>query len=487
MDITQRRHDGSNALPDNGFRLATLGTLSLVDGQGASDQSLARRRRKLAVLAVLAVAGRPVCRDRLEEMFWGDDEESRARHSLSDTLSNLRRVLGPDAIVTRQLEISLSPSCPLVVDAVELMEAAERRDHARVVAMYAGPFMYGVDVPDSPSFERWVTPLRERVRRYWLEACAAQCLALARTRKWDECAILARRWLDEDVASADAALYLLNALKAPGTPEAYRSTLDEYGILEQRLKQESGRTAAPEVARLADSVRDELARVVAPAAATVSASAAPASPVTVHGPSTDRPRRPAVGVRHIARSRFASVAFTAALVLGATSFTASRAASRPAHGPEVRPSIAVVDVRNVTRDSTSAWLEVGFPQMVASGLSRIPGIEVISAERVREARKAFGLEQGVTLTGSDVGRLGARSGARWAVSASITPGDSVYALHVTVQDTADPISTHRFTMTSPSLLALADETAATLASLATTTVAPSAPTEVAIAGGKRPY
>src|SRR5512143_3989047 len=74
MDVTQSRQTDINTLPDSGFRLLTLGTLALVDERGACDQSLARRRRKLAVLTVLAVGRRPVLRERLTEMFWGDEE-----------------------------------------------------------------------------------------------------------------------------------------------------------------------------------------------------------------------------------------------------------------------------------------------------------------------------------------------------------------------------------------------------------------------------
>ena len=183
MDVTQSRQREIDTLPDSGFRLVTLGTLALVDERGACDQSLARRRRKLAVLTVLAVERRPVLRERLTEMFWGDEEESRARHSLSDALSSLRHVLGPDSIATRQLEVALSRTCPLAVDALELIEAAERRDHGRVVALYAGPFLDAVDVSYSPSFDRWVARVRDQLQRHWLEACAAQCLAqLPRSR-----------------------------------------------------------------------------------------------------------------------------------------------------------------------------------------------------------------------------------------------------------------------------------------------------------------
>ena len=57
------------------LRLTTLGRLALIGAEGDADPSLASRRRKLAVLAVLALARRPLSRDQLAEMFWGGQPE----------------------------------------------------------------------------------------------------------------------------------------------------------------------------------------------------------------------------------------------------------------------------------------------------------------------------------------------------------------------------------------------------------------------------
>lgn len=60
------------------FRLITLGRLALLSPDGTEDESLASRRRKLALLAVLALSTRPLSRDYLVGMFWGDQDEARA-------------------------------------------------------------------------------------------------------------------------------------------------------------------------------------------------------------------------------------------------------------------------------------------------------------------------------------------------------------------------------------------------------------------------
>ena len=102
-------------LRDNRFRLVTLGRLTLVGTGGEEDASLARRRLKLAVLAVLALARRPISRDTLLGLFWAEHDEPRARHSLSNALSSLRGALGERSITTRDAEVALDPETPLDV------------------------------------------------------------------------------------------------------------------------------------------------------------------------------------------------------------------------------------------------------------------------------------------------------------------------------------------------------------------------------------
>jgi TolB-like protein len=287
---------------------------------------------------------------------------------------------------------------------------------------------------------------------------AEQCLALARGRKWDACAGLARGWLASDPLNADAALYLLNALKAPATADAYEAALREYASLERRLEREYELAPAREVRQLAASIVDKLAEIPKPAVADV----APSQQVADRG-------RLEKALGRMTTSRFASIPFATFLFLGATSFTARNATSLPATGVGAdRPSVAVIDVRNTAGDSATAWLELGLPQMVASNIAGLSGVEVVSPERVREARQALGLPRGSALTRDDVRRLGLQSGARWVVTGGIVRGDSRYVLDVTMEKTAGDVEPRPFTVTSSSLIALADQAATKLAGLATT-------------------
>ncbi len=178
------------------FRLRTLGSLQLTGPDGSKEPSLATRRRKLALLTLLAVSGRPLSRDRLVNLFWGDHPEERARHSLSDALSHLRRVLGPDAITARQAEVGLAEELPLTVDLRELAEAARARDWPRVLALHEGPFLDGVYIGGSPDWEHWVLAQRTSAIRLFMTACRAEGERLEAAGEWTALERVAARWLE---------------------------------------------------------------------------------------------------------------------------------------------------------------------------------------------------------------------------------------------------------------------------------------------------
>jgi DNA-binding SARP family transcriptional activator/predicted ATPase len=243
------------------FRLVTLGRLALLDPEGREEPSLATRPRKLAVLAWLALrSGRRATRDRLIGVFWGERDEDRARNSLSDALSHLRRSLGRQALCAQADEVLVAEGAPLVMDVLELAAADAAGDHARVTALYAGPFLDGVYVDDAPEFDAWRDRERSRLAALFTRSAAACCAELARARRWDECRALAERWLDEAPASDDAAMFLLDAIRAPSTHEAHAAAVAAYDALVRRLDRELG---VPPHARVTALARDIAAQLAA--------------------------------------------------------------------------------------------------------------------------------------------------------------------------------------------------------------------------------
>lgn len=165
MDVEPNTTPTQATLPHGGaVRLVTLGRLALLQPSG-EELPLLGHKRKLALLAVLALSPAAVSREELMAMFWADDKDERSRrHSLSNALSFLRRLLGSDSIATHRAEVTLAPDA-VEVDAVALLSAARSNDHARVMDLYEGPFLDGVSVPGSTRFDSWVDTQRAAIER----------------------------------------------------------------------------------------------------------------------------------------------------------------------------------------------------------------------------------------------------------------------------------------------------------------------------------
>ena len=301
-------------------RLITLGRLALLAPDGTEEESLQKRRRKIAVLAVLALERRPLSRDVLVEMFWGDQEETRARHSLSDALSHLRRVVGRDAISIGRSEVALAPGAPVAVDATDFATAVQRQEYERAIELYGGEFLEGVYVGGSARFEHWVERQRKHLHDLFVKACRLRCASLRDAGRWEECATVAARWLDVDPLSEDAAIHRLKALEAPGTPEAELGARDEYHRLRVRLEREFQLMPSARVAALGADLTARVGSRPVPPSVPPPITTVVTEPASVHQRRRWRPRLviPALAILFIVtalgvfvESREASVPFSA--------------------------------------------------------------------------------------------------------------------------------------------------------------------------------
>jgi serine/threonine-protein kinase len=146
------------------LRLSTLGGVALEDEHGPLSGPLIQHRR-LALLARLAAAGeRGVSRDSLAALLWPESDEERARHTLRQWLSLLRRDLEAEKLLLGTAELRLNPQV-ITSDVGELRDALGRGDLEPVATLYAGPFLDGFHVSDAPEFERWAESERDTLAR----------------------------------------------------------------------------------------------------------------------------------------------------------------------------------------------------------------------------------------------------------------------------------------------------------------------------------
>src|SRR5687767_7848575 len=123
------------------WRLRTFGGLAIEDGD--DRPRAAARRRPLALLVLLAVAGqRGMRREKVVSLLWPESDEERARNSLSQVLATLRRDLSSDDVVLGGDELRLNPAL-VSSDFAEFEAAVAADDAERAVMLYQGPFLDG--------------------------------------------------------------------------------------------------------------------------------------------------------------------------------------------------------------------------------------------------------------------------------------------------------------------------------------------------------
>ena len=125
-----------------------------------------------ALLAYLVVTGQPHQRDALAALLWGEMSDADARNNLRQTLTNLRKLLEPNLIITRET-VSWNTAVPHTLDAAQFenhlqtSRAANSRRFACLAdaaILYRGDFLAGFYVRDAPDFEEWMLAQRVRYR-----------------------------------------------------------------------------------------------------------------------------------------------------------------------------------------------------------------------------------------------------------------------------------------------------------------------------------
>ena len=172
--------------------LRLLGPFAVaIDGAPATGFAYAKVR---ALLAYLALGRRhPHSRAALATLLWPDQSERVARASLSQALTTLRAALGDkDAefpiLLADSLHVQLDPACQINSDVAQFQAALQSTDaHIHrswracpscaeqlqaALALYSGPFLADVLVPDSDVFEEWATGQREHIQQRALSALA---------------------------------------------------------------------------------------------------------------------------------------------------------------------------------------------------------------------------------------------------------------------------------------------------------------------------
>jgi DNA-binding SARP family transcriptional activator/TolB-like protein len=151
-------------------RLLLLGPVQVI--RNGTQLSLPPSRKVRALLAYLAMAPRPVTREKLCELFWdvADDPKSELRWCLS----KLRPLVdGPTTtrLIADREQVWINADL-LQIDAVSVARSTQQtlargspRELRSQLALFRGSFLEGLSVDRAPLFENWLASQRHRFRQ----------------------------------------------------------------------------------------------------------------------------------------------------------------------------------------------------------------------------------------------------------------------------------------------------------------------------------
>ncbi len=225
--------------------------------------------KALALLAWLAVTGKPQTRGALAFLLWPDN--IHARTHLRGALLALRRALGDGA--DRWLDdagdtLAFTPDDSVSVDVVAFRAHVSRiRAHAHpagtlcpacrqaaaeAVSLYRSDFLADFSLRDAGDFETWLATEREALRMDLASLLTALAECAAAEARWDAAIDYSRRWvaldpLDEAAHRTLMALYYQNGQRS--------AALRHFDECERLLRAELDVAPEDETTQLAGAIR----------------------------------------------------------------------------------------------------------------------------------------------------------------------------------------------------------------------------------------
>jgi DNA-binding SARP family transcriptional activator len=152
------------------FRVCCLGGLKLVEASSGTDLTPTSRKTR-ALIGYLCIVGKPIGRERLASLLWGDRGDEQARASLRQAIYELRSLLGGDRLLKVERDtVAVAEGVGTDVDAITAAARSGDLEHlGRALSEWRGDFFE--DLPSiDPSFDTWLQSERLRVQESLIDA-----------------------------------------------------------------------------------------------------------------------------------------------------------------------------------------------------------------------------------------------------------------------------------------------------------------------------
>ncbi|MCB0204165.1 MAG: AAA family ATPase [Anaerolineae bacterium] len=208
-----------------------------------------RSQKTLALLAYLISEGRPVTRDYLAGLVWPDSTQKQALGLLRRSLYNLNSKL-PDLLDIDRRTIAFSPNVPARVDTQRFAELSTLPDIAaweEAARLYSAPFLEGIYLDDSPTFEQWLITEQQRWRDLVDTLLDRLVQALIDRGEYGAALVYANRRVALAPWSEEAHRLTMRLLSYLGQ---YNEALVQYQTCQQVLNEELGVDPGAETTKL---------------------------------------------------------------------------------------------------------------------------------------------------------------------------------------------------------------------------------------------
>ncbi len=244
---------------DSGLEIRLFGGLQVIlNGSpitGFTSQKVA------ALLAYLAVERRPQSRETLAALLWGGLPDADARNNLRQSLTHLRKLVGPYLLIDRE-NVAFHGAAPCTVDVDvflkelqggEKLSPSARSEHWHAAcALYVGDFLAGFLVRDAPEFEEWLLAQRARYRELALHTLHSLTEQLTAQGEHGRAVESATRLLALDPWREETHRQVMRLKARTGQRSA---ALAQYEICRQMLERELGVEPAVETTALYERLK----------------------------------------------------------------------------------------------------------------------------------------------------------------------------------------------------------------------------------------
>ncbi len=230
--------------------IKTLGGFQ-IERDGNIIQNLPNQPVRCALFLYLAIK-RKATRDELTTIIWPDRNDEKTRHSLSQTLYELRKQLGESFFHSTNEYLQVTDE--VTVDSLEFLKSAESGHDQKAFDLYNGLFLQGYHFVGSDDFINWIERQRFELERRFRDVCRS--LSNKHLEAGDDKAALeiSRKWVETDPLEDEAQHLLIGLLAKTG----HRAeAIQQYNSYEELISKELDIEPLDETKSLIRKIRPE--------------------------------------------------------------------------------------------------------------------------------------------------------------------------------------------------------------------------------------